>query len=200
MKKKVKKATKKLVKKAPKKSVKKVAKKSPTKKGKVAFVTGITGQDGSYLANAMALLGYSTVRGSSRRGGANALRQLLDDTDGKHIVFTPDGPCGPRRQLKQGCVFVASQLGRRLLPGAFVATRAWRPKGKWTDLLIPKPFSTIYVVTGEPIAIPGDLTREQINHYITIAQQAMDRLSEQAERLLTGEQQPPTQIDNRAAA
>jgi len=157
-------------------------------------------QDGSYLANAMALLGYSTVRGSSRRGGASALRQLLDDTAGKHIVFTPDGPVGPRRQLKQGCVFVASQLGRSLLPGAFVATRAWRPKVKWTDLLIPKPFSTIYVVTGEPIAIPGDLTREQINHYIALAQQAMDRLSEQAERLLVGDQPPPTQIDNRAAA
>ena len=157
-------------------------------------------QDGSYLANTMALLGYSTVRGSSRRGGANALRQLLDDTAGKHIVFTPDGPCGPRRQLKQGCVFVASQLGRSLLPGAFVATRAWRPKGKWTDLLIPKPFSTIYVITGEAIPIPSDLSREQLNDYIALAQQAMDRLSEQAERMLSGQQQPPTQVDERAAA
>ena len=148
----------------------------------------------------MALLGYSTVRGSSRRGGANALRQLLDDTAGKHIVFTPDGPCGPRRQLKQGCVFVASQLGRSLLPGAFVATKAWRPKGKWTDLAIPKPFSTIYVITGEAIAIPSDLTREQLSDYIALAQQAMDRLSEQVERMLSGKQPPPTEIDNRVAA
>ena len=157
-------------------------------------------QDGSYLANAMALLGYSTVRGSSRRGGATALRQLLDDTAGKHIVFTPDGPCGPRRQLKQGCVFVASQLGRSLLPGAFVATRVWRPKGKWTDLLIPKPFSTVYVVMGEPIAIPGDLSREQLDHYIALAQQAMDRLNDQAQRMLGGEPRQPTQIENRTAA
>lgn len=157
-------------------------------------------QDGSYLANTMALLGYSTVRGSSRRGGANALRQLLNDTAGKHIVFTPDGPCGPRRQLKQGCVFVASQLGRSLLPGAFVATKAWRPKGKWTDLAIPKPFSTIYVITGEAIAIPSDLTREQLSDYIALAQQAMDRLSEQVERMLSSKQPPPTEIDNRVAA
>ena len=157
-------------------------------------------QDGSYLANAMALLGYSTVRGSSRRGGTVALRQLLDDTVGKHIVFTPDGPCGPRRQLKQGCVFVASQLDRSLLPGAFVATRAWRPKGKWTDLLIPMPFSTVYVVTGELIPIPGDLSREQLDHYIALAQQAMDQLSEQAQRMLTGEAQQSTQTDIRTAA
>lgn len=157
-------------------------------------------QDGSYLANAMALLGYSTVRGSSRRGGATALRQLLDDTNGKHIVFTPDGPCGPRRQLKQGCVFVASQLGRSLLPGAFTASRAWRPKGKWTDLVIPKPFSTLYVLMGEPIPIPADLSREQLDHYIALAQQAMDRLGEQAQRMLKGEQQPTLEFENRAAA
>ena len=157
-------------------------------------------QDGSYLANAMALLGYSTVRGSSRRGGATALRQLLDDTAGKHIVFTPDGPCGPRRRLKQGCVFVASQLGRCLVPGAFAATSVWRPKGKWTDLLIPKPFSTVYVVMGEPLAIPGDLSREQLDHYIALTQQAMDRLSDQARRMLAGLPQPPTRIENRTAA
>jgi len=142
-------------------------------------------QDGTYLATAMKLLGYSTVRGSSRRGGALALRQLLEDTEGKHVVFTPDGPCGPRRQLKQGCVYVASQLNRSLLPGAFAATRAWRPKGRWTDLIIPKPFSTIYLVTGEPIPIPQDLSREQLEHFISVAQSAMDELSHRADQLVS---------------
>ncbi len=157
-------------------------------------------QDGSYLANAMTLLGYSTVRGSSRRGGAQALRQLLEDTDGKHIVFTPDGPGGPRRRMKQGCIFVASQTGRRLLPGAFVASRAWRPKGSWTDLVVPKPFSTIYVVTGEPIEIPSDLTRELIEHFIEVAQHAMDKLSDDARGLLNGTQSLQPQAETRAAA
>lgn len=157
-------------------------------------------QDGSYLANAMALLGYSTVRGSSRRGGATALRQLLEDTAGKHIVFTPDGPCGPRRQLKQGCVFVASQLGMSLVPGAFVATSGWRPKGKWTDLLIPKPFSTIYVITGDPIRVPADLSREQLHDFMAIAQQAMESVEATASRLLRGEPATGTQEVPRAAA
>jgi lysophospholipid acyltransferase (LPLAT)-like uncharacterized protein len=156
-------------------------------------------QDGSYLANAMALLGYSTVRGSSRRGGTAALRQLLEDTAGRHIVFTPDGPGGPRRQLKQGCVFVASQLGRTIVPGAFVATRGWRPKGRWTDLLIPKPFSTIYVVLGEPITIPLELPREQLDHYIGLVQQAMDRLNDDAERMARGEQ-PASAVSATGAA
>ena len=146
-------------------------------------------QDGSYLANAMALLGYSTVRGSSRRGATQAVRQLLADTDGKHIVITPDGPGGPRRQLKAGAVYVASQLGRRLLPGAFAATRAWRWQGSWTDMLIPKPFCTVYVATGEPIPIPADLSKDQLQHYMKLAQEKIDELNDQVERIAKGDLQ-----------
>lgn len=143
-------------------------------------------QDGSYLAYAMALLGYSTVRGSSRRGGAQAVRQLLDDTAGKHIVITPDGPGGPRRQLKAGAVFVASQLGRRILPSAYSATRAWRFKGSWTDMLIPKPFSTVYVAMGHPIDIPSEMSRDQMQHYVGIVQREMDLLTAEIEGMATG--------------
>ena len=159
-------------------------------------------QDGSYLANAMALLGYSTVRGSSRRGGAQAVRQLLEDTAGKHIVFTPDGPVGPRRELKQGPVYIASQLGRRILPGAYSATRAWRPKGRWTDILIPKPFSTVYVAMGTPIFIPAELSRDQIDSYIERVQQAMDQLNERIDKMARGEGEDPETFETsiRAAA
>lgn len=141
-------------------------------------------QDGSYLANAMALLGYSTVRGSSRRGGARAVRQLIDDTQGRHIVITPDGPGGPRRQLKAGAVFVASQLGRKIVPSAYAATRAWRWKGSWTDMLIPKPFSTVYVVLGTPIDVPAEINREQIDLISQRVQQAMDAMHAELDRKL----------------
>ena len=144
-------------------------------------------QDGSYLANAMALLGYGTVRGSSRRGGARAVRELLDGTAGKHIVITPDGPGGPRRQLKAGAVYVASQTGRRILPGAYSATRAWRPKGSWTDMVIPKPFSTVYVGTGDPIQIPAELTREELDQYVNLVQFKMEEIAEQIECMTAGQ-------------
>lgn len=144
-------------------------------------------QDGSYLANAMAFLGYSTVRGSSRRGGAQAVRKLLDDTAGKNIVITPDGPCGPRRVMKAGAVYLSSQLGRRLLLSAHSATRAWRLKGSWTDMLIPVPFSTVYIVMDAPIAIPAELSREQLDHYVDVAQKRMDELIEWSERMARGE-------------
>ena len=143
-------------------------------------------QDGSYLANAMSLMGYSTVRGSSRRGGAQAVRQLLEDTAGKHIVITPDGPGGPRRQLKAGVVYIASQLGRDIVPGAFSVTSAWRPKGRWTDMVIPKPFSTIYVAMGTPISVPADIRRDQLDQYVAQVQAEMDRFSAEIEGLVSG--------------
>lgn len=147
-------------------------------------------QDGSYLAYAMALLGYSTVRGSSRRGGAQAVRQLLEDTSGKHIVITPDGPGGPRRELKAGAIFVASQLNYRILPGACSATRAWRLKGSWTDMLIPKPFSTVYIAMGNPIEIPADLSKDQLRQYTGEVQQQMDLLNGEIENLVSGKKSP----------
>jgi lysophospholipid acyltransferase (LPLAT)-like uncharacterized protein len=157
-------------------------------------------QDGSYLANAMALLGYSTVRGSSRRGGAQAVRQLLNDTAGKHIVITPDGPGGPRRKLKPGVVFVASQLGRRIVPSAFSATRAWRVRGSWTDLLIPMPFSTLYVAMGTSIDIPADLSRDQLHHHVELVQKRMDELSDEVEQLARGRTAIAPEFPHRSAA
>ena len=139
--------------------------------------------DGSYLADAMALMDYTAVRGSSKRGGAEAIREIVDGTAGKHIIITPDGPRGPRRQLKVGPLYIAAQTGRRLLPGAMVVKNGWRIRGNWTDLLIPMPFTTIYLITGEPIAVPANLERHELHNYMTIAQDAMDRLNEEADKM-----------------
>ncbi|HUQ70771.1 MAG TPA: lysophospholipid acyltransferase family protein [Planctomycetaceae bacterium] len=157
-------------------------------------------QDGGYLAEAMALLGYSTVRGSTNRGGAQAIKQLMDDTAGKHIVITPDGPRGPRREVKRGAVFLASQTGRRICAGAYVARSEWRIKGSWTDMAIPKPFTTIYLLTSEPITVPGDLSRPELNRYTQVVQDELHRLTAEAEALARGETTLAGSRDLRAAA
>lgn len=147
-------------------------------------------QDGSYLADIMYFLGYTTVRGSSNKGGAAALKQLLEDTAGKHIVITPDGPRGPRREMKPGPVYLASQTARPLCAGAYVCQRGWRIQGSWTDMLIPRPFTKVYLLTGTPIPIPPDLSREQLHHYIDMAQAEMDRLDAAANAILSGQPVP----------
>ena len=147
----------------------------------------------------MAWMDYTTVRGSTKRGGVEALRQLVNDTAGKHIIVTPDGPRGPRRTLKHGAAFIAAQTGRRLLPGAFVVNRGWRIPGSWTDLLVPMPFTTVYIMTGEPISIPEGISRAELGSYVQAAQQAMDVLNAEADRMVNAQQPPVTTRHAKAA-
>lgn len=139
--------------------------------------------DGSYLADGMEMIGVVPIRGSSRRGGAAALRQMLDAVADYHIAIATDGPQGPRHVVKEGIIFLASRTGKAIVPAAFEARWAWRPRGRWTDLVIPLPFTRTYIRAGEPILVPPDLTREQFEPYRRKVQDAMDELSAQVREL-----------------
>ena len=143
--------------------------------------------DGTYVEIALKLIGVSTVRGSTGRGGSSAVRQLMTVAKDKHISITPDGPRGPRRMVKSGIVFLASQTGRRIIPIAQCCRNSWRIQGSWTNLEIPKPFTTLFLLAGEPIQVPPNLSREDLSRYTALLQEAMDRLGVKARRLVTGE-------------
>ncbi len=154
--------------------------------------------DGSLVSHALNFRGIATVRGSSSRGGAAAVRQLMQTAADKHIVITPDGPRGPEHQMASGIVFLASHTGKAIIPSAFSCTRSWRIRGSWTETVIPKPFSKVFVVTEKEIRVPPDVSREQIKHYTQVAQEAMDRANAKAEQLATGIE--PTSAEFKAAA
>lgn len=120
--------------------------------------------------------GMGAIRGSTSRGGASAVKKLLTEAEGKHIVITPDGPRGPHHKMKAGIVFLASHSGRPVVPTAFTASRYWELKGSWTNILIPKPFCKIYFLIGHPIHIPENLSREELKYYTELVQEKMDEL------------------------
>jgi hypothetical protein len=114
-------------------------------------------RDGQYLADFAMALGYGAVRGSSSRGAARALLGAVRELQaGRAVAFTPDGPRGPRRQLKPGVV-AAAQRGRGVIvPIHARADRAWR-LDSWDRFLIPKPAARITVTYGRPFEVePGD--------------------------------------------
>jgi lysophospholipid acyltransferase (LPLAT)-like uncharacterized protein len=112
--------------------------------------------DGELIAQVCQHLGLGTIRGSSKRGGAQALLQLLRDGENTHLAITPDGPRGPRRQVKTGVVLLASLTGLPIVPLGVGFTRAWRFRS-WDRFALPRPFSTIAGVLGEPLIVPPDL-------------------------------------------
>ena len=77
-------------------------------------------QDGEIIARIVARFGHSPVRGSSTRGGASALRELIRrGRSGADLVVTPDGPKGPPQVAKLGVVQLAKATGLPIVPLAF---------------------------------------------------------------------------------
>lgn len=137
-------------------------------------------QDGGFLAHVLTSLGISAVRGSSSRGGPQAVRQLVQDSRNHHIVVTPDGPRGPRRQMKEGVAYLASRTGKPVIPTAFVCRRSWSVGTGWTNLVIPQPWTHIYAVTGTPIPVPADASRDELADCTHKIQQAMEQMDSAA--------------------
>ncbi|QDT15174.1 lysophospholipid acyltransferase family protein [Alienimonas californiensis] len=130
-----------------------------------AQMAGLISQhrDGGYLADAMTAVGLKTVRGSTSRGGAAAVKQIMDECADWDLGITPDGPRGPRRELKPGVAFLASRTGRPIVPTAVACSSAWVVKGSWTDLVLPKPFSRVVFCAGAPLTVPPDADRNELN-------------------------------------
>lgn len=166
-----------------------IAMRSRTSAGNVSALVS-RHQDGSYLTEFMRHVGIRSTRGSTNHGGDQALRELMRQTADSHVFITPDGPRGPRRELKEGIVFLASHTGRPIIPVASLCERAWYLRGNWTDLAVPKPFTRAVYVLGPPIHVPAGISRDDLARYRNIVQAEMDRLDDKAVRLLRGEEIP----------
>lgn len=108
-------------------------------------------KDGELIARVMHYFGQNAVRGSSSRGARSAFKELLtlakEDVD---LVITPDGPKGPRHELKEGVVQLARLGGRPVIPMAFVCSRGYR-FASWDRFLLPLPFGHGVYSFGEPV-------------------------------------------------
>jgi lysophospholipid acyltransferase (LPLAT)-like uncharacterized protein len=147
-------------------------------------------QDGAYLAEFMHYIGIRSIRGSTARGGDQALRELMRLGDDWHIFITPDGPRGPHHVVKSGLIYLASRTGRPIVTMVSHFESAWHFRGNWTGLLIPKPFSRGCYLFGEPLTIPPDLSREQIEFYRSRVQAEMIRIEQKLARIAAGNEPP----------
>ena len=141
-------------------------------------------RDGELISAIARLFGYVPVRGSSSKGGKEAAAEMVDNLkEGKRSAITPDGPRGPRRQLKLGVVTIARLSGRPVVPFTFEAEKCWRLKS-WDRFIIPKPFSRAVFVYGEPIRIPAEGGEDKA--YLALIQAEMDRVQNIAEKYFGG--------------
>ena len=82
------------------------------------------------------------------------LQLVRDMKAGRAAGFTLDGPRGPARVAQAGAVWLASATGNPLLPFHLEASSHWSLRS-WDRTQIPKPFSTVALVVGEPMGVPA---------------------------------------------
>jgi lysophospholipid acyltransferase (LPLAT)-like uncharacterized protein len=147
--------------------------------------------DGEWIAEVCRHLGFRPIRGSTTRGGVEAVRQMLRAGQEAHISITPDGPRGPRRQVQAGLIYLAARTGLPIVPAGFGFARPWRARS-WDRFAVPRPGSFAITVSGAPVQIPPDVDRNGIEHYRLEIERELLRLSAMAEHWAeTGERPQP---------
>lgn len=136
--------------------------------------------DGEWIAGIIERFGYGTARGSTSRGGRRALVQMVRDMEaGKPTGFTLDGPRGPARVAQAGAVWLSKATGNPVLPFHVEADRHWTINS-WDRTQIPKPFSTVALVVGEPFTVPEDADDREIEAARQHLEQQLQQLESRA--------------------
>ncbi|MDP1571442.1 MAG: lysophospholipid acyltransferase family protein [Vicinamibacterales bacterium] len=141
--------------------------------------------DGEWIARLMRRFGYRASRGSTSRGGARALRQLLGDVKGAPAAFTVDGPRGPSRVAQPGAVWLSKATGNPVLPFHIEAARGWE-LGSWDRTLVPRPFTRVAIVFGPPFVVPRDADAEGLEQARLQLERALVDCERRCRQVLSG--------------
>jgi lysophospholipid acyltransferase (LPLAT)-like uncharacterized protein len=146
-------------------------------------------RDGEIIARAIGHFGIEAVRGSSAKqgttdkGGADAVRQLLKIVKaGRCIALTPDGPRGPRMRVSPGIVQIARLTGLPIIMATFSARRRKVLKS-WDRFVIALPFTSGVILVGKPIPVPRDLDAAGLEAKRLEVEDALNALTVEADRL-----------------
>jgi lysophospholipid acyltransferase (LPLAT)-like uncharacterized protein len=133
--------------------------------------------DGEYIARFIQRFGYGATRGSSTRGGAGAIVEMVRlMRAGLPTGFTIDGPKGPRYVAKMGAVLLAKKTGQPVLPFSIAVTK-FSTVRSWDDFQVPLPFTSALVDIGAPIYVPADADEDVLQAKRNELQQVLDELT-----------------------
>lgn len=108
--------------------------------------------------------------GSTGNKGKAAADEIVSYLkQGYSTAIAPDGPAGPPKVLKNGCIHMALQSQTPIIPIRFKVNRCFRLRS-WDQKEVPLPFSTITVEIGDPI-VPID---DEIEKFSQIISKSLD--------------------------
>lgn len=136
--------------------------------------------DGELLSRVLGKWDYEVERGSSNKGGKEALEKLVHLASEKYsVAITPDGPKGPPFKMKPGAVVAAKKSGIPLIMVG-VSFNKKRNLNSWDKFEIPKLFSKVNFVFADPIIIDENLSREDTSTMIEKCNEKLISLQQEA--------------------
>ena len=136
--------------------------------------------DAELVSQAAQFVGMKCIRGSSTRGGTQAIKQFVQLREHDILAFVPDGPRGPYRHMAEGAIFLASKLQLPVVLLGVGYNRQWR-MSSWDRFVVPQPFSRGRIISSPMISIPQRLTRFDMQHFRQKLETLLTQLTDEAE-------------------
>ncbi len=144
-------------------------------------------KDGELVARVGKRFGYDSVRGSSSKGGGEALLAMINYMNKggapKFCGTAVDGPRGPARILKKGMLVLAKETGSYFIPMACSGTKVITFHKAWDKTIIPYPFSTVVMEFHDPFIIPKDISEEELENLRVRTEKIFNEITDTVDKI-----------------
>jgi lysophospholipid acyltransferase (LPLAT)-like uncharacterized protein len=120
-------------------------------------------KDGAILSSVLSHWGYQLSRGSTKKGGMEALEEAIERIKNAKVdtlAITPDGPTGPQHLFKRGG-FIAARESELPLVMLSIRYRNRIQLKSWDKFEVPLPFSRVDIDVKD-IPLPESLDDETL--------------------------------------
>lgn len=147
-----------------------------------AAIMASESKDGEIIARILSQQGHHIVRGSSSRGGARSMVNMIRilKNEGRPGGIIPDGPRGPRYKAKPGVVALGKKTGYPIIPISYSA-RKIKVFDSWDRFVLPYPFTKGMFIYGDPIFVPKDSKPKEAKELCVRLEKELNRITQQVD-------------------
>lgn len=140
-------------------------------------------KDGEIAARIIQRQGHEAVRGSTKKGGLQALSRLIKKVKEKNkpCLIVPDGPQGPRSKVQPGIIILAKKTGYPIVPISYSAKKI-KVFASWDRFIFPFPFTKCTAVYGDPVYIPQNADGNEEKRCLILLENELNRITSDVDR------------------
>lgn len=153
-----------------------------TKKHKLKALVS-SHSDGRIISETLKRFGIGIISGSTNKNAkASALNIFKSLTkENSSVTIIPDGPRGPMAKAVISPIYFAKKTGTPICPLTYSSKKNKILEKSWDKFMVPKPFSKITLIYGDPIIIPKDTDEKEMEKYRLKLENNLNQITRQAD-------------------